>query len=166
VITAILDRSPEPGLTAVLPRPGTIYQPSLKADSPAARPHIYDVPHLPLTPTWQEANFTLAALLPAWRGMPSAGIDLVDWTVALLGRYRYTLGATPSHFTSLRGTSSLLQLDRYLNGHPDVALLALNDECVPHIGRPPAERPLLMLLSAAAFRPATRSTSGPRLSTS
>lgn len=60
--------------------------------------------------------------------MPSTGIDLVDWTVALLGRYRYTLGSTPSHFTSLRGTSSLLQLDRYLDRHPDVALLALNDE--------------------------------------
>lgn len=139
MITAILDKSTDSGLAAILPRPGTVFRPVPTAGSPVmARPHIYNVPHLPLTPTWKEANFTLAALLPAWNGMPQAGVDLVEWTVTLLGRYRHTLGSTPSHFTSLRGTSSLLQLDRYLDGNPDVALLALNDERV----FPPAFRAL------------------------
>lgn len=152
-MTAILNLSPEPGLAALLPRPGTYFEPARAAEATPDRPHIYDVPHLPLTPTWQEANFSLASLLPAWDGLPAEGVDLQTWTVDLLGRYRYSLGSTPSHFTSIRSTASLGQLDTFLNSNPDLALLALNDECIPC--RPPAPLRPPALSSLLTLRPAS-----------
>ena len=92
VLSAILNLTLEPGLTSLLPRPNSFFQPPLVGDASTSRPHIYDVPHLPLTPTWEEADFTLETLFPSWTDLPAEGVDLLDWTLRLLGRYRYTMG--------------------------------------------------------------------------
>jgi 3-O-alpha-D-mannopyranosyl-alpha-D-mannopyranose xylosylphosphotransferase len=128
VITAVLDKSSEPGLTSLLPRKGTYFEPRQPASPADVRPNIYSVPHLPLTPTWQEANFSLSSLFPSWNGLSDEGVDIQSWTVDLLGRYRYSLGSSPSHFTSIRSTFSMNSLEKYLDANEQLALLALNDE--------------------------------------
>lgn len=111
-----------------MPRKGTYYKPTQSASPAAVRPNIFAVPHLPLTPTWQEANFSLSSLFPSWNGLSNEGVDIQSWTVDLLGRYRYSLGSSPSHFTSIRSTFSMNSLEKYLDANEQLALLALNDE--------------------------------------
>ncbi|CDZ96238.1 hypothetical protein [Phaffia rhodozyma] len=126
LISSILSLSAEPGLTDLLPRPDTFFNPS--GSESEAEPPIYQVPHLPLTPTWEEADFTLPALFPSWSGLDPRGVDLMDWTVRILGRYRFSLGQTPSYFKSITDKSSVPRVMTHINQHPDLALLALNDD--------------------------------------
>lgn len=135
MITAILRLSPLPGLTALLPLADTFFVPPsqttpLKEDAESSSAEIYTTPHLPLTPTWEEANFSLPSLFPPSALLPTQGLDLQDWCLRLLGRYRYVMATTPSHFTSIRHINSIAQLRRVLSSkqHENTTLLALNDD--------------------------------------
>ena len=51
-------------------------------------------PHLPLTSTWQDLDFSLDIALAPWVRLPDhhSGINLRTWVIRALDRYRFVLG--------------------------------------------------------------------------
>lgn len=131
---ALLAASGELGLEAFLPPPDRVFHPS---SSSSSSDESDPVPHLPLTPTWTEAQFALSDVLPPSPSSSSSssspwrtprGITLRTWTLHLLARYRFAIGETPSHFAMLSGPSTFSGMVVHLRKHADVALLCVNDD--------------------------------------
>lgn len=80
VLTALVAESGELGLGAVLP------------DAPEVNSTLAttfaEPPHLPLVSEWADGDFSLASVLPP-------GADARAFSVQLLHRYRYVIGAPP-----------------------------------------------------------------------
>ena len=77
------------GLAAFLPSPDRalpLAQEDLSFDDD-------EVPHLPLTPQWQDAHFSLLSVMGA-----SRELNVRAWTLRLLQRYRFVIGACLSGF--------------------------------------------------------------------
>ena len=58
-------------------------------------PKYLPPPHLPLTSTWHEADFSLKAVL-ATTAYPNEQVDLREYTMKLLSRYQYLSGERKS----------------------------------------------------------------------
>lgn len=56
-------------------------------------PTFLPPPHLPLTPTWQEADFSLASILKTTT-MPGEEVGLRAFCMRLLSRYLYLSGSS------------------------------------------------------------------------
>lgn len=86
VIQALMKASGTLGLEAFLPSP--------ERELPLAQEDLsYDdneVPHLPLTPRWEDAQFSLLSVMGA-----SRELNVRAWTLRLLQRYRFVIGAWP-----------------------------------------------------------------------
>ena len=82
-----------------------------------------DIPHLPLTDTWEDGHFTLRDVVTG-----TARTNVRDWALQLLQRYRFVIGETPSHFAMLSGPSAFTTMVQHLQKHPDVSLLCINDD--------------------------------------
>jgi len=84
---ALVTASGPLGLSAVFPpAKATFYNP--ETDNP---PTVLPPPHLPLTPTWEEADFSLASVM-ADTAAPGQEVNLREYCMYLLSRYLYISG--------------------------------------------------------------------------
>lgn len=88
VLTALVRASGPLGLAALLPPPDRVLA-SLAGKLPAT-PDAPDVPHLPLVDSWEDGRFALRDVMGAARER-----SVREWTLQLLQRYRYVVGACP-----------------------------------------------------------------------
>jgi len=91
VITALVTASGPLGLSAFFPSPNTAYTNAPLA-STKHYPKYLPPPHLPLAPTWHEADFSLAGVMST-TALPSEEVNLREYTMKLLSRYLYLSGA-------------------------------------------------------------------------
>lgn len=89
VIMALVTSSGPLGLSAFFPSASATYQRPSSADPPA----YVQPPHLPLTPTWQEGNFSLDSVM-ANTSLPGGAVNLREYSMRLLSRYLYVSGRT------------------------------------------------------------------------
>jgi 3-O-alpha-D-mannopyranosyl-alpha-D-mannopyranose xylosylphosphotransferase len=96
LIDALVNQSGERGLSAFFPSADALFFPPKDQE-----PHMWQRPEpiLPLTPTWQEADFSMAHNVRTgqdeWKGVrPRAdgAVRMREWCVKLLSRYTYTYG--------------------------------------------------------------------------
>ena len=83
VIQALMKASGTLGLEAFLPSPERalpLAQEDLSYDD-------NEVPHLPLTPRWEDGQFSLLSVMGA-----SRELNVRAWTLRLLQRYRFVIG--------------------------------------------------------------------------
>jgi len=118
LIKALVASSGSTGLSAFLPdQSRTFSSPwspfSGRPDSP---------PHLPLVDNWQKGDFSIAGVLG------SSKVNIREWTMQLLQRYRFVIGDTPSIFTFLTDPGATQNELRRIDRHPNVALLCINDD--------------------------------------
>jgi hypothetical protein len=90
VSMALVTASGPLGLSAFFPPAKTTFtNPPLGPRQPF--PKYLPPPHLPLTPTWHEADFSLASVLST-TALPGEEVDLRLYTQRLLSRYIYMSG--------------------------------------------------------------------------
>lgn len=95
LITALVSASGDRGLNAILPSEDAIYYPPLGGGE-----GVWDTsePVLPMTKTWQEADFGLRDVIrrgsDVWDKdeVPGQGVNLRKWSLKLLTRYHYAMG--------------------------------------------------------------------------
>jgi len=85
---ALVTASGPLGLSAFLPPKGTTY---INRPPKGAWPKYLPPPHLPMTPTWHEADFSLENVLSV-TALPDEEVDLRQYTMRLLSRYLYLSG--------------------------------------------------------------------------
>jgi len=99
---ALVTASGPLGLSAFLPPKGTSY---INRPPQGAWPKYLPPPHLPLTSTWHEADFSLENVLSV-TALPDEEVDLRQYTMRLLSRYQYLSGECARE----SGTPDLCQL--------------------------------------------------------
>lgn len=87
VLMALVTASGRLGLSEIFPAPDA----AVTIPRTAAAPAYIAPPHLPMTPTWEEADFSLVKAF-AKTAMPGDTVLLRPWTMHLLSRYLYTYG--------------------------------------------------------------------------
>lgn len=93
VLMALVTASGPLGLKEVFPSPEATY--TIPKTAPA--PPYVAPPHLPMTPTWEEADFSLPRAVGK-TALPGDTVPLREWTMHLLSRYLYTYGeCAPKH---------------------------------------------------------------------
>ena len=99
LISALVTMSGERGLEAFFPDTDMIYHPP--TPPPNAEPVMWqrEEPMLPLTRTWQEADFSIANVVKVgqdhWTGLKvreDGGVNMRQWCMKLLSRYAYVFG--------------------------------------------------------------------------
>ncbi len=97
VIRALITASGTKGLSAFLPTFGTRSKRAAFRNSTTPPP-----PHLPLTKTWQDTDFSLEAVVLPGSDLletgpsPDGSVDLRIWAMKLLSRYAYVIGKCQS----------------------------------------------------------------------
>ncbi|RSH79984.1 Xanthine phosphoribosyltransferase 1 [Apiotrichum porosum] len=124
MIMALVTASGPKGLSAFFPaEDATFVNPSTNPS-----PSFVPVAHLPLTPTWQEADFSMSRVL-ATTSMPGEAVNLREYTMHLLSRYQYSHGKSVSHFHMLKDPNHALKVfNDMLDKNPKVSILGLNDD--------------------------------------
>ncbi|BEI87308.1 uncharacterized protein CcaverHIS019_0100260 [Cutaneotrichosporon cavernicola] len=107
----------------IFPSPDATYTIPKTASPP---PYIAP-PHLPMTPTWDEADFSLSKAL-AKTALPGDKVPLRQWTMHLLSRYLYTYGKSDVVFTQLRTPESAADQFASLDLDEEPSVLCLNDD--------------------------------------
>jgi len=87
VIMALVTASGPLGLSSFFPPKDAVYT-SL---SSGVEPRYLPPPHLPLTATWHEADFSLASVMSV-TALPNEVVNLREYTMKLLSRYIYLSG--------------------------------------------------------------------------
>jgi hypothetical protein len=137
---ALINRSGTRGLSAFLPDKDELF--AMAEDDNNAQP-----PHLPLTDSWKDTDFSLASVMSAAPGPVVDGkIEIRTWTELLLSRYLYMSGKfaflstkqpthpapisgdSPSHFASLYGVSDSNRTFEFLRAHEELGMICLNDD--------------------------------------
>ncbi|BEJ06147.1 hypothetical protein CcaverHIS641_0306690 [Cutaneotrichosporon cavernicola] len=118
LIMALVSASGYLGLSAIFPPQDATYT------RPRGTPPSV-VPHLPLTPTWQEADFSLASVM-ANSALPGK-VNLRHYTMRLLARYLYVSGATDAQFKGLENPKQTNETLREIDRLKNTAVLGLND---------------------------------------
>jgi 3-O-alpha-D-mannopyranosyl-alpha-D-mannopyranose xylosylphosphotransferase len=116
LIDALVAASGERGLSAFLPSPEAIHEPTLSRKDDHG-------PILPLTKNWKSTNFSLAHIIKA-----ESKVNLRGWCLSLLGRYVYAIGATPAIFAPVSSFNQLSYKLAEVDRHPDTALVCINDD--------------------------------------
>lgn len=99
VIMALVTASGTLGLNAFFPpKETTVTAPELGPGN--GYPKFLPPPHLPLTPTWHEADFSLANILST-TALPGEQVDIRQYCMRLLSRYLYLDGKPMSMFSLL-----------------------------------------------------------------
>lgn len=100
LITALVAASGQRGLSAFLPGEEATYMPDKRGKSMWERSE----PVLPLTPTWQEADFSMKHVVrpgqDVWEGIearPDGAVRMREWCIKLLSRYAFTFGKSLQH---------------------------------------------------------------------
>lgn len=144
LIDALVLASGERGLDAFLPAADKLFSPHERESQMWERPE----PILPLTGTWQESDFSLAANVrwgqDEWaridRKDSSEQVNLRDWSVKLLSRYAYVYGrcpsvidrshvaVTPSRFAMVHSSIQMHNAVKFLTEDKSLALACINDD--------------------------------------
>ena len=108
VINALVTASGPLGLSALFPDAEAIYE------VPSDRGHVYEdgtapPPHLPITPTWQEADFSLESVLGN-AAKPSEKVGLRLWCMKLLSRYLFISGEYRANCPALSNDIGVFEL--------------------------------------------------------
>ncbi|KAI0823219.1 hypothetical protein BC628DRAFT_1325337 [Trametes gibbosa] len=117
-ILALVKASGPLGLSAFLPsgeRRATV-------EDPTPSPEGY-IPHLPLVKDWHEGRFALRDVMKEAHTM-----NIREWSLMLLQRYRYVIGETPSAFERLLSYPQVRSMLSDIDTKPDLALLCINDD--------------------------------------
>lgn len=93
VITALVTASGPLGLSAFFPPRGVTFA----NEAQGLFPKYLPPPHLPLTPTWAEADFSLQNVLST-TALPNEVVDLRLYTMKLVSRYQYLSGESTPRF--------------------------------------------------------------------
>jgi len=155
LIEGLVMASGDKGLTAFLPPADKVYTP------PAREPQQWDreEPMLPLTTTWEEADFSMANNIrlgqDKWTRMEpkqtkDGEVNLLDWSVKLLSRYAYVYGkwphlypwlianmsaTSPINFQMIHGTVQMHNVLKQLTNDHNLAMACINDD-QPDKGHP------------------------------
>ncbi len=121
VIMALVSASGPLGLSSFFP----------PADATYVRPRgsalaYLPPPHLPLTPTWQEADFSLASVMSN-TALPGEKVDLRLYTMRLLSRYLYVSGSTAAQFYELKNPPQTNKTLHDVDRRQGTTVLGLND---------------------------------------
>lgn len=95
VIMALVTSSGPLGLSAFFPTKGTSFTTATLAHG-KPYPKYLPPPHLPLSPTWHEADFSLESVMST-TALPDETVDLREYCMKLLSRYLYLSGASHIH---------------------------------------------------------------------
>lgn len=126
MIMALVTASGTLGLNAFFPpKETTITAPELGPGD--AYPKFLPPPHLPLTPTWHEADFSLANILST-TALPGEQVDIRQYCMRLLSRYLYLDAKSVSHFHMMKSAEHARRVFRMIQGDPKVSILGMNDD--------------------------------------
>ncbi|EIW71073.1 hypothetical protein TREMEDRAFT_67553 [Tremella mesenterica DSM 1558] len=126
LIKALVTASGPLGLSAFFPPPSRTYRaPRLPLGK--EYPTILPPPHLPLTPTWHEADFSLGSVLRI-TALPEEEVRLREYCMKLLSRYLYLSARSVSHFHMLRSPEHANKVFSMIQDNPSVSILGLNDD--------------------------------------
>ncbi|KAL7419077.1 Xanthine phosphoribosyltransferase 1 [Cryptotrichosporon argae] len=128
LIMALVTTSGPLGLSAFFPPADAMFR-NAPLDPAKKYPKYLAPPHLALTPTWHEANFSLPAVM-ARTALPDEEVELRWWSMKLLARYLYVDGQSDSHFHMLTDPQHAQRTFALLDSQPGVAILGLNDDIV------------------------------------
>ena len=144
VIQSLMRASGRLGLEAFLPSPHRV----AAASENAPRLHTEDVPHLSLEERWQDGQFSIHSTLAT----SSQDVNVRDWALRLLERYRFVIGESLQHLTKstarlmmMMMTTLMLAYTPYafvmletvdnthdalgwINSYRDVGLVCINDD--------------------------------------
>ncbi|TXT03812.1 hypothetical protein VHUM_04333 [Vanrija humicola] len=132
LIDALVTASGIRGLSAVLPTEDAVYYPAKNAPKAMwQRPE----PMLPLTPSWRDADFSMAANVrrgqDVWAGASArtdGGVNMRNWVVKLLSRYAYVYGTSHIRFAMVHNVLNLHKTLKEIDANPLIAMLCLNDD--------------------------------------
>ncbi|KAI0319455.1 hypothetical protein OF83DRAFT_1170223 [Amylostereum chailletii] len=114
LISHLVRLSGETGLSAFLPPPDRVVEPSLYGAVAET---------LPLVPKWQMGDFTLCGVLAQGRGP----VSVREWMLHVLNRYRFVIGTSDFRFLSINSEEAAERVvDEVENS--DAALLCMNDD--------------------------------------
>lgn len=92
MIMALVTASGPLGLSEFLPRTDATYR-----NEPSGRQtHYLPPPHLPLTATWHEADFSIRHVMMG-TALPNETVNLREYCMKLLSRYLYISGTSCHH---------------------------------------------------------------------
>ncbi|ORY21754.1 hypothetical protein BCR39DRAFT_553054 [Naematelia encephala] len=126
LIMALVTASGPLGLSAFFPSQKQEYV-NVRPDTENPRPRYLPPPHLPLTPTWHEADFSLESVL-ANTALPGESVNLREYSMKLLSRYLYLSARSTSHFHMLKSPEHADQVFGMIQDNPSVSILGLNDD--------------------------------------
>ncbi|WWC86667.1 uncharacterized protein L201_001544 [Kwoniella dendrophila CBS 6074] len=126
MIMALVTASGPLGLSAFFPPKMTTFENSPLSPG-QSYPKYLPPPHLPMTPTWHEADFSLEAVM-ATTALPGESIDLREYTMKLLSRYQYLSAKSESHFHMLKSAEHAHRVFKMIQDNPKVSILGLNDD--------------------------------------
>nr|XP_018999326.1 uncharacterized protein I203_08102 [Kwoniella mangroviensis CBS 8507]OCF62787.1 hypothetical protein I203_08102 [Kwoniella mangroviensis CBS 8507] len=126
LLMALVTASGPLGLSAFFPPKGTTFETALLSPG-QSYPRYLPPPHLPLTPTWHEADFSLEAVMST-TALPGEAVDLREYTMKLLSRYQYLSAKSESHFHMLKSAEHAHRVFKMIQDNPRVSILGLNDD--------------------------------------
>ncbi|OCF33813.1 hypothetical protein I316_04525 [Kwoniella heveanensis BCC8398] len=126
LIMALVTASGPLGLSAFFPAKGTTFETAALAPG-KKYPKYLPPPHLPLSPTWHEADFSLESVM-AVTALPEEVVDLREYTMKLLSRYQYLSAKSVSHFHMLKSAEHAHRVFKMIQDNQHVSILGLNDD--------------------------------------
>jgi hypothetical protein len=93
VINALVKASGTLGLAAFMPPQGRV----LRAESGGESGKTLPPPHLPLVKNWNDGSFSLKSVLHPWLENTSGSLNVREWMMKMLMRYRFSLGTFNCH---------------------------------------------------------------------
>ncbi|KAI0700102.1 hypothetical protein BC835DRAFT_1329341 [Cytidiella melzeri] len=118
VIQALVRASGQLGLEAFLP-PADRHIPR---DALQSNTTSDDVPHLPLDPKWKDVDFSLRAVVDI------PGMNIREWTLRLMQRYRFVVGHSPYVFVMLENLDNTRGALDWLDSYEEVSMVCVNDD--------------------------------------
>ncbi|KAK0440396.1 uncharacterized protein EV420DRAFT_1650528 [Desarmillaria tabescens] len=149
MIRALMSASGPLGLSEFLPSPNRTYPLhfSLVADpnDVGSSP-----PHLPLTAEYHAKDFVLDTVMGPWareafrrRGWASVeGVNLREWTMMVIQRYRYVVGELPFRFVSITDAREARDTVKQLRANERLRLVCINDDVAKESDVPEVDRAL------------------------
>ncbi|WWD07409.1 3-O-alpha-D-mannopyranosyl-alpha-D-mannopyranose xylosylphosphotransferase [Kwoniella europaea PYCC6329] len=126
LLMALVTASGPLGLSAFFPPKGTTFE-TAPLSPGQSYPRYLPPPHLPLTPTWHEADFSLEAVMST-TALPGEAVGLREYTMKLLSRYQYLSAKSESHFHMLKSAEHAHRVFKMIQDNPRVSILGLNDD--------------------------------------
>lgn len=119
-IQALMKASGRLGMEAFLPSPLR----TVPASGAGSEDDGERVPHLSLEQRWEDGEFSMRSVL----GASSRDVNVRDWTLRLLERYRFVIGYTPYAFVMLENYENAQGALGWIDSYTDASLLCINDD--------------------------------------